>query len=129
MKPDRNGGGLNGWPMPPQIRRTLASIISARAKVMIRLSSGSLSYSRRISMRSTATPMKPTIDGREHDGGPAEGLVQREREVRAQREERAVREVHDAEQAEDDRQADGDQHVQAAEHEAARHLRQDDVEH
>ena len=43
MKPDRNGGGLNGWPMPPQISRTEASISSASAKVTIRLISGSLS--------------------------------------------------------------------------------------
>ncbi len=84
MKPDRNGGGLNGWPMPPQINRTDASIISASAKVTIRLSSGSLSYSRRIRTRSATMPMPTDDDRRQDDGRPAEGLIQRQREIGAQ---------------------------------------------
>ena len=41
--PDNSGGGLKGWPSPPQISRTVASIISASENVTIRLISGSLS--------------------------------------------------------------------------------------
>ena len=127
--PDRNGGWLNGWPMPPKTRRSRASIISANANVMIRLTSGSLSYSWRIRVFSTSHADRADQERGQKHGGPAEILVQGQREIRAQREEVAVREVHDAQQAEDDRQADGDQHVEATEHQPGGHLRKNDVEH
>ena len=96
---------------------------------MIRLISGSLSYSWRISVFSTTMPTAPTSSGASSTRGPAEILVQRQREIRAQREEVAMREVHDAQQAEDDRQADRDQHVEATEHQPGGHLRENDVQH
>src|SRR5580658_2325702 len=61
--PEKIGGWLNGWPIPPYTSCSSAWIISARANVMIRLTSGSLSYSRRMSNRSTTMPTRPTRIG------------------------------------------------------------------